>query len=143
VQRFKITCACKKIQTTQGTGTGGTRVVISQPEAIATTTQTINPYGPAHPCRSLACLLGTGHLQGQMLLRTWTGGQPSLTSSTHTLLPMMSSGSRRSSGESCPHPKRRRRGSRLAVSPNLLKPKSGCECPHYYGVCSNCGTMQP
>jgi hypothetical protein len=52
----------------------------------------------------------------------------------HTSLPMTSSGSRRSSGESCPRHKRRRRGSRLAVSPNPLEPKSGCECPRYCKV---------
>ena len=52
----------------------------------------------------------------------------------HTSLPMTSSGSRRSSGESCPRHKRRRRGCRLAVSPNPLEPKSGCECPRYCGV---------
>jgi len=52
----------------------------------------------------------------------------------HTSLPMTSSGSRRSSGESCPRHKRRRRGCRLAVSPNPLEPKSGCECPRYCRV---------
>jgi len=41
---------------------------------------------------------------------------------------MTSSDYRRSSEENCQPPKRRRRGIRLAVSPNLLEPKSGCEC---------------
>jgi hypothetical protein len=53
VLRFKITRACEKTRTTQGTGTGGARAAISQPEAVAVTTRTVNPCGPAHPCRLL------------------------------------------------------------------------------------------
>ena len=35
------------------TGMGGTRAAISRPEAVAATTRTVNPCGPANPCRSL------------------------------------------------------------------------------------------
>jgi len=34
-------------------GTGGTWAAISRPEAVATTTWTVNPCGLANPCRSL------------------------------------------------------------------------------------------
>jgi hypothetical protein len=57
VQRFKITHVCKKTQTTQGIGMGGARAVISQPEAMAMITRTVNPCGLAHPCRSLDSIL--------------------------------------------------------------------------------------
>ena len=33
---------------TRGVGMGGARVAISRPEAMAVTTQTVNPCGPAH-----------------------------------------------------------------------------------------------
>src|SRR6267154_369304 len=45
--------ACEKTCTAQGTGTGGARAAISQPKAVATPTQTVNPCGPPYPCRSL------------------------------------------------------------------------------------------
>ena len=35
------------------TGTGGAQAAILRPEAMAVTTWTINPCGPANPCRSL------------------------------------------------------------------------------------------
>jgi hypothetical protein len=41
----KKTCAA---QATQGAGMGGAQVAISWPEAVAVTTWTINPCGPAH-----------------------------------------------------------------------------------------------
>jgi hypothetical protein len=43
----------KKNPYNPSTGTGGAWAAISQPEAMAATTWTVNPYGPAHPCRSL------------------------------------------------------------------------------------------
>ncbi len=52
LRRFKIN-ACEKNPNNPSVGTGGARAVISRPEAMATTTQTIDPHRLAHPCRSL------------------------------------------------------------------------------------------
>lgn len=80
------------------------------------------PWKPVALLRSCQWTLST-----ETLVRR-TSHQRTLNITDRTSLHMTSSDSQRSNAESCPRPKRRRRGNRLAGSSSPLEPKSDCEC---------------
>ena len=80
------------------------------------------PWKPVALLRSCQWTLST-----ETLVRR-ASHQHTLNITDRTSLHMTSSDSQRSNAESCPRPKRRRRGNRLAVSSSPLEPKSDCEC---------------